>query len=660
MKINSERKNSLQGEFVMFETLITDLRAHGYRWLLTALVTVFGMQILRVLFVGFVGYLRDSQGMASLSLAPIAIAIFALSFLAAPLNRIAGTHRALWITAGGLAVIRVAEQFSQTAAFDLYLSIAGTALFLMFIPIAVGVARSQGVDANLHLGFGFLLGLSIDAAIQIGARTLDLSWQPGLLKLVEVLAIAIGLLLCLREETSAPLKSEDAPWIPSLNLLAIGPFIFIQLLIFQNVAAFSSLTGLETPAAGALLIAGNVVGLALSARAGQLSQRPLYVLFAGLLVIVPIYLAFSVPSFLAALWLLLGQAFSFALGILIFQGSSSGKASKGFFRLSMTNGFSAIFLVLLLFVYYATYDIDFGFRNSALRIASVLLITVFVALGHVGKSSAKTSQPTYSPAVLAAMMLLVPLYLMLVWKPVSAQIAEPGTTSVRVMDYNLHDAANTDGRVDPEELARQIETSRADIVGLQEVSRGWLVWGGMDMLTWLSQRLDMPYVWGPTADEQWGNAILSRYPIKDVEFYKLPPEDVLLLRGYIWAEIDIDGFILTIVDTHFSEKDDQDFIRATQSSEILATWNGHPATVIMGDFNALPDSQAITLMLEAGLVDISREIGDQPSYTYYSANPDHQIDYIFVTPDLGYSDFIIPDTQASDHLPLTVTIELTQ
>jgi endonuclease/exonuclease/phosphatase family metal-dependent hydrolase len=80
----------------------------------------------------------------------------------------------------------------------------------------------------------------------------------------------------------------------------------------------------------------------------------------------------------------------------------------------------------------------------------------------------------------------------------------------------------------------------------------------------------------------------------------------------------------------------------------------------MGDFNALPDSQAITLMLEAGLVDISREIGDQPSYTYFSANPDHQIDYIFVTPDLGYSDFIIPDTQASDHLPLTVTIELTQ
>jgi endonuclease/exonuclease/phosphatase family metal-dependent hydrolase len=78
----------------------------------------------------------------------------------------------------------------------------------------------------------------------------------------------------------------------------------------------------------------------------------------------------------------------------------------------------------------------------------------------------------------------------------------------------------------------------------------------------------------------------------------------------------------------------------------------------MGDLNALPDSQAINLMLEAGLIDISREIGEQPTYTYYSANPDHQIDYIFVTPDLGYSDFVIPVTKASDHLPLVVTIEL--
>ena len=126
----------------MFEKLIKDLRAHGYQWMLNALVTVFGLQILRVLFVSFVGYLRDSLGMASLTLAPIAIGVFALSLLAGPLNRLAGTRRALWITAGGLALVRVAEQLAETAPLDLYLSIAGTALFLMFLPIAIGIARA--------------------------------------------------------------------------------------------------------------------------------------------------------------------------------------------------------------------------------------------------------------------------------------------------------------------------------------------------------------------------------------------------------------------------------------------------------------------------------------------------------------------------------------
>src|SRR3972149_283294 len=125
------------------------------------------------------------------------------------------------------------------------------------------------------------------------------------------------------------------------------------------------------------------------------------------------------------------------------------------------------------------------------------------------------------------------------------------------MDYNLHDAVNTAGSVDPEALARVIEDSGANIVGLQEVSRGWLVWGGMDMLTWLSQRLDLPYVWDAPADAQGGMAILSRYPIVSVDRYDLPPEDIQLPRGFTVVQVDVGGKILTVINTHFSEKDDQ-------------------------------------------------------------------------------------------------------
>jgi hypothetical protein len=39
------------------------------------------------------------------------------------------------------------------------------------------------------------------------------------------------------------------------------------------------------------------------------------------------------------------------------------------------------------------------------------------------------------------------------------------------------------------------------------VSRGWVINGSVDMVQWLSQRLDMAYVFGPTEGALWGNAI---------------------------------------------------------------------------------------------------------------------------------------------------------
>jgi endonuclease/exonuclease/phosphatase family metal-dependent hydrolase len=82
------------------------------------------------------------------------------------------------------------------------------------------------------------------------------------------------------------------------------------------------------------------------------------------------------------------------------------------------------------------------------------------------------------------------------------------------MTYNLHCGLNGDGQLSLEAQARVIEESQADIVGAQEVSRG-LLGIPFDMLAWLSQRLDMPYVYGPTEILAQGNAILSRHPIRE-------------------------------------------------------------------------------------------------------------------------------------------------
>lgn len=644
----------------MFASIIKDWRQHWSAWLLTTLAVVFGLQELRVLFVGFVGYLRDSVGMGSLSLAPVAIGIFALSFLAGILNRFAGTRNALWITIGGLAVLRVAEQFAQSAPLDLYLSAGAVALFLMYVPLAVGLARARSGDAPAHLGLAFLLGIGVDNALHIAGQTVDLSWQTGAVPVLIVILGAVALLLTLRNEDNGKLEARDGNWRANLALLALGPWLFLHLQVFENTAFFSTMSGLNIPAAGALLLAGNIVGLYLSAQAIKPQRSWVNVVLVGAISLGAWWLLFNWdgPNLF---WLFFGQVFSLTLGMFIFLFAAKVAGKRGLLSSTVMNGIGHIFLVLFLFIYYASFDIDFGFRSWVLPPVALGMATLLVAIAATAKGDQKKLPARhYTPVWTSILLLLAPLLLLPGWKTLSAQAAAPDTTSVRVMDYNLHDAVNTDGRVDPEALARVIEDSGADIVGLQEVSRGWLIWGGMDMLHWLSQRLDMPYMWGPTADAQWGNAILSRYPIVGYGTFDLPPEDVLLLRGFIAVQVDIDGELLTVVDTHFSEREGQDEIRATQAATILQVWDNSGSTVVMGDLNSLPDSEAVANMLNAGFIDVSREIGEQPTYTYYSANPDHQIDYIFVTPDLGYSDFVIPRTTASDHLPLVVTVELSR
>lgn len=639
----------------MLNLLRSDLKAYRLRWLFAAITVTFGLQELRVLFVSFVGYLRDSTGMSSLSLAPVAIGVFALAFLAGPLNRLLGTRTTLWLTAGGLAAVRLLEQLATSAPLDLYLSAAATALFLMWIPLAIGIARARGGDIRMHLGLGWLLGLVLDSALQIGLRTLDLSWQPGMWAVLLVLLLAAAQLWTLSKLAADAPPAADGSWGNATALMAIGPWLLLQLLVFQNTALFSAHTGWNTPLAGTLLLAGNAFGLWQAVQLGSSPRRGLAGLLAGVLVFMSLLLAYRMAP-AQAIILLLGQVFSLVLGYFIFLAATQGSGQPGLLRSTLFNGLGHIFFVLMTFVYYASYDIDFGIRSSVIAPAATVLATLFILPAWRGAASRKATAPLLSPALLAAIAMLVPFGLSFSWQMPAVQAAEGNR--VRVMNYNLHDAVNTDGRVDPEALAQVIEASGADIVGLQEISRGWLIWGGMDMLEWLAQRLEMQYIWGPTADAQWGNAILTRLPIQSYTNNTLPPEDVLLLRGYLYAELDVNGQTLTVIDTHFSEKKGQDDIRAQQASVLVDAAAGRPATIVMGDLNSLPDSLALEVMQGGGFVDISRHSGLASTFTYPSFAADHQIDYIFASPDLAYSDFTIPLSTASDHLPLATTITL--
>jgi len=627
-------------------------------WAATSLTVLFGLQLLRMLFSSLVGYLRDAQGLEALSLAPIALGVFATSFLAGLLWRTAGARRAIWITAGGVGLARLAEQISSSPSLDLVLSTTGVALFLLFIPNALGVARRKSAGAR-RLGFAFLLGVATDTAIQVMGRTLDLSWQPGIIPVAIVALLAIGLFIALRASVAeiVPQAVSDATWGRSVALLALGPWLFLQLLVYQNIARQSALTGWETPAAGALVVLGNALGLAVAAWATRPGQRTTGLAVLGGLLLMGLLLFPEPHGVLAALLLVTGQILSLALAMMLFAGLGRNVTEAGLLRTTVANGGGQMLFVLITFLYYVAYDIALGFRAQALLPVSALLVGIGAVIASRGPSSQEREPADYRPALAGLLLLAAPLALTLTWHTPQALEPDPANGAIRVMDYNVHNGFNTTGRLDMEAVAEAIEASGADVVGLQEISRGWLIWGGVDMLAWLSQRLDMPYVSGPTSDAQWGNAILSRYPILRAETFPLPPDSLLLRRGVIVAQIDVGRGNLTLIDTHFAHRGKNREIRELQAAELTRAWGG-AATVIVGDMNATPDSNAMQILSGSGLVNVAAEMGRPQVYTSPAENPRRQIDYIWASPDLQFSDLEIPQTTASDHLPVVATIIL--
>src|SRR3972149_3032769 len=136
------------------------------RMALAAVVTTLGLQSLRVYYPSLAWYLRDTVGVGSITLGAIAIATFLLGFLAPLVRRAFGSRGALWFAGGGLAGLRVLEQFSTDPGLDLYLSLASVALFLIFLSTFIGHTRAaDGPAGPYRIAAGVIVGLALATPI---------------------------------------------------------------------------------------------------------------------------------------------------------------------------------------------------------------------------------------------------------------------------------------------------------------------------------------------------------------------------------------------------------------------------------------------------------------------------------------------------------------
>jgi endonuclease/exonuclease/phosphatase family metal-dependent hydrolase len=168
---------------------------------------------------------------------------------------------------------------------------------------------------------------------------------------------------------------------------------------------------------------------------------------------------------------------------------------------------------------------------------------------------------------------------------------------------------------------------------------------------------------GPAADGQFGNVILSRLPLSGSETGLLGRFEGNMDRGWVRVEVELgpsghEGEArLVVIGTHLQHREQDAATRLAQIDVLLRdAWRGDTATVIAGDMNAEPDSEEFATFAEAGFASAQDAAGrgDLPT----SWRDGTRVDYVFATPDLLLSGFARPYSEASDHLPLAVTVEL--
>jgi endonuclease/exonuclease/phosphatase family metal-dependent hydrolase len=401
----------------------------------------------------------------------------------------------------------------------------------------------------------------------------------------------------------------------------------------------------------------NVVGIWLAERFGALRSM---VALAAVLVAAAVVFAEGPPAVFTVL-VVLGIP---AAGIL-WAGLVPDVSGTAVTPAAVMSTVGAVLFLMIGFGYYLPLDLDLGFSQARARIGGAVVLLVFGLAAAASRRPLPTETVTAGMPLLASMALALPLVGLM---GADRLPAPPEEGPVRYMSYNLHQAFGTGGEMDVEAIAEVIVDSGANVVGLQEVARGGLLNANTDLIHLLGDRLGWEHlVFFGTTDPVWGNAILSRYPLGEVERRLLPTVGTPYRRGYLAAPVATpDGEVL-FISTHLQHINDPDThdddpeadlypVHTEQLASILEEWDGRQPAVLVGDLNARPGWRQVGELLAAGWVDVWSEAGSGNGFTANAAEPRYRIDYVFHTPGLATVEVEVIESQASDHFAVVADL----
>lgn len=225
-----------------------------------------------------------------------------------------------------------------------------------------------------------------------------------------------------------------------------------------------------------------------------------------------------------------------------------------------------------------------------------------------------------------------------------------------VASYNVHRCIGTDGRHDPDRVARVLREIDADIIALQELDCRFHVPHGFDQLSHLARLTGMNAVSGPVrrrGNGHYGNGLLTRGDVLAVRQIGLsvPRREP---RGALDVDIRIAGRNLRVVAAHLGLRP---FERRRQVHRLLeaVSEQGAQPVIVLGDFNEwYPPGRPLRRL--------HGRFGQTPAHrTFPSRFPLFALDRIWVQPRAALLSVHVHTSEharkASDHLPVRAVID---